>query len=69
MSAWNSTELIFSGPTDGWRQSLDNKKDVAVVAIDISKAFDSIFQNLFLSKLKAYGVLNQFYGRIVTTLP
>ena len=28
--------------TDDWRQALDNKKDVAVVAIDLSKAFDSI---------------------------
>ena len=40
--------------TDDWRQALDNKKDVAVIAIDLSKAFDSIY--LLLAKLKAYGV-------------
>ena len=28
--------------TDYWCQALDNKKDVAVVAIDLSKAFGSI---------------------------
>ena len=28
-----------------WRQALDNKKDVAVVAIDLSKTFDSICHN------------------------
>ena len=42
--------------TDDWRQALDNKKDVAVVAIDLSKAFNSIFNNLLQAKLKAYGV-------------
>ena len=42
--------------TDDWRQALDNKKDVAVVAIGLSKAFDSICHNLVLAKLKAYGV-------------
>ena len=42
--------------TDDWRQALDNKKDVAVVAIDLSKAFDSICHNVLLAKLKALSV-------------
>ena len=42
--------------TDDWRQALDNEKDVAVVVINLSKAFDSICHNFLLAKLKAYGV-------------
>ena len=37
-------------------KALANKKDFAVVAIDLTKAFDSICHNLLLAKLKAYGI-------------
>ena len=38
--------------THDWRQALDNKKDVVVVAIDLSKAFDSICLNFYWQNWK-----------------
>ena len=42
--------------TDNRRQALKNKKDMAEVAVDLSKAFHAICHNLLLLKMKAYGV-------------
>lgn len=37
------------------RASLDAKDSVAVVAVHLSTAFDSVNHNLLLTKLKPYG--------------
>ena len=42
--------------TEDWTRSLDNKQIVAVISMDLSKAFDTIPHGLLLAKLKAYGV-------------
>ena len=42
--------------TEDWRRSLDNRESAMAVAVDLSKAFDSINHNLVLAKLKAYGL-------------
>ena len=52
----NSCATALIKLTDDWRMDLDQKKEVGVVAIDLSKAFDCICHNLLLAKLKAYGL-------------
>ena len=42
--------------TEDWRRSLDNRESAMAVAVDLSRAFDSINHNLLLAKLKAYGL-------------
>lgn len=41
--------------TEDWRQALDLKKDVGVIAVDLSKASDSKCHDLLLAKSRAYG--------------
>ena len=41
--------------TADWRNSIDDKEAVAAVAVDFSKAFDTINHRLLLAKLKASG--------------
>ena len=40
---------------ESWKKSLDQKKFVGEVIMDLSKVFDSIPQDLLIPKLHAYG--------------
>ena len=41
--------------TEDWRASLDIREAVTAVAVNLTKAFDSVRHPRLLAKLKAYG--------------
>ena len=51
-----SCETALIRLTEDWKCCRDNKETVAVVSMDLSKAFDTIPHSLLLAKLKAYGL-------------
>ena len=52
-----SCETALLKLTDDWKTSRDEKELVAVISMDLSKAFDTIPHGLLLAKLRAYGLI------------
>ena len=53
---YHSCETSLLRLTEDWKASRDRKELVAVVSMDLSKAFDTIPHALLLAKLSAYGL-------------
>ena len=51
-----SCQHVILKMTEYWRQSLDNGNAVGTVAMDLSKAFDTMPHGLLIAKLHAYGL-------------
>lgn len=51
-----SCENVLFSCVEEWKQALDNNETAAIIAMDLSKAFDSIPHGLLIAKLSSYGV-------------
>ena len=54
--------------TEYWREALDNNDYVGTMAMDLSKAFDSMQHGLLIAKLRAYGLSKNACDMIVSYL-
>ena len=52
---YHGCETAIPSLTEQWKQDLDNHKEIGIVAMDLSKAFDSLSHNLIVLKLREYG--------------
>ena len=50
-----STNHVLIHLIENWKKSLDEKKLVGAVLMDLSQAFDSIHHDLLIAKMYAYG--------------
>ena len=53
---------------DSWLSALDNDKLVGVLFIDFQKAFDLVDNEILLSKLQLYGLIEETYAWFKTYL-
>ena len=46
---------VLTQMTERWHNTLDNKKVIAALSMDLSKAFDSLPNDILIAKHHAYG--------------
>ena len=63
-----SCQHVILQLTEYWREALDNNDYVGTVAMDLSKAFDSMPHGLLIAKLRAYGMSKNACNMIVSYL-
>ena len=66
--AGHSCQHVILQLTEFWPQSLDKGNCIGTVAMDLSKAFDSMPYGLLIAKLSAYGVSKQACNLIIKYL-
>ena len=63
-----SCQHVILQLTEYWREALDNNDYVGTMAMDLSKAFDSMPHGLLIAKLRAYGMSKNACNMIVSYL-
>ena len=51
-----SCQHVLLSVVEDWKLALDDRKHVAAMLMDLSKAFESLPHELIIAKLKAYGM-------------
>ena len=64
----HSTADLLNTLSQKWNQHLDNAEEVAVIALDIKGAFDKVWHNGLLAKLKAKGIQTKLLSWIESYL-
>ena len=64
----HSTNLALTLLTDKITEAIDNKKIMAGVFLDFSKAFETVNHNILLNKLRHYGIQNSALDWITSYL-
>ena len=57
----HSTFNLLTYSIQNWENALDKGQEVKVVALDISRAFDSVWHNGLLTKLMSVGIGGHLY--------
>ena len=52
---WVQKKLLLVGDTRKWENAVEEEKCFGALLIDLSKAFDCLFQELLIEKSHAYG--------------
>ena len=61
-------QYVLLNLCEKWREALDRKEKVAVLILDLSKAFDCVPHSLLLAKLEAYGMSSKALSLIASYL-
>ena len=65
---WFSTETSLIHTTDAFLKGIDDKKLIACVLLDMSKAFDSVEHQILLRKIQSIGASTGALNGLTATL-
>ena len=63
-----TTQYILISMQEKWKASLGKGEYVAVIFMDLSKAFDTINRDFLMAKLKAYGFSHNAFAFMLSYL-
>ena len=53
---YHNTQYALLRMIENWKTQLNKRKEISVIIMDVSNAFDTLNYNLLIAKLKVYGL-------------